>query len=221
MTVATPAPAELAFIDSSPAVAAVGHPERSALLQALAERPDSSSGLAARTGDRRQRINYHLKALEAAGLVELAEERPRRGLTERVFRPAARSFVIDPAVLGPLDAGTMAEEGEGDRWSARYALALAARATRELAALESKARSEKKRLATASLDTVVHLDSPPAMAVFVEDLACAVAEVVARHQSSAPDARPFRVSCSSWPAPASQGNDCGAVYSRHHRSQGR
>lgn len=207
MTAAIPAPAELAFIDSTPAVAAVGHPERRALLEALADRPDSSSGLAARIGDRRQRINYHLKALETAGLVELAEERPRRGLTERVFRPTARSFVIDPAVLGPLDAGTMAEEGEGDRWSARYAIALAARATREIAALESKARTGKKRLATASLDTIVHLKNPGAMAAFVEDLACAVAQVVARHQDPGCGARPFRVSCSSWPAPSGAARD--------------
>ena len=201
MTTGTSASAELALIDSPPAVAAVGHPERSALLRALADRPDSASGLAARTGDRRQRVNYHLKALEAAGLVELAEERPRRGLTERVFRPAARSFVIDPAVLGPLDAGAMTEKEEGDRWSARYAIALAARATREIAALESKACAAGKRLATASLDTIVHVENPGAMAAFVDDLARAVAHVVACHQSSAPNARPFRLSCSSWPAP--------------------
>lgn len=203
MTTATlPAPAPLAFIGTPSAVAAIGHPERRSLLEALAERPDSATGLADRLGESRQRINYHLKALEAAGLVELAEERPRRGLTERVFRPVARRFVINPAVLGSLDVGMMAEEGEGDRWSARYAMALAARATREIAALESKARAKGKRLATASLDTTVHLETPGAMAAFVEDLACAVAHVVACHQSSAPGARPFRVSCSSWPAPS-------------------
>ncbi len=206
-----PATPDLAVIDTPPAVAAVAHPDRRALLEALAGRPDSASGLAARTGDRRQRVNYHLKALEAAGLVELAEERPRRGLTERVFRPAARGFVIDPAVLGPLDAGAMTGKEEGDRWSARYAIALAARATREIAALESKACAAGKRLATASLDTIVHLENPGAMAAFVDDLACAVAHVVACHQSAAPDARPFRVSCSSWPAPASEGNDSSAV----------
>lgn len=188
------------MITTAKGVAAVGHAERRALLQALADTPDSATGLAERTGDRRQRINYHLKALEAAGLVELVEERPRRGLTERVFRPTARAFAIDPAVLGPLDAGTLVESG--DRWAAAYAIALACRSTREIAALEAKARDQGKRLATAAMDATVHLASPAAMAAFIDDLARAIAEVVARHDDTAPEARPFRVSCASWPAPA-------------------
>ncbi|NIP81922.1 MAG: helix-turn-helix domain-containing protein, partial [Gemmatimonadetes bacterium] len=56
------------------------------LLDALLERPDSAVGLARRLGDTRQRLNYHLRVLEGAGLVELEEERPRRGVRERVMR---------------------------------------------------------------------------------------------------------------------------------------
>jgi len=190
---------DLAFVDSDDGVAAVSHPERRSLLQALAKKPDSASGLAARVGEKRQRINYHVRSLEAAGLIELAEERPSRGLTERVYRPVGRRFVIDPSILGDLDAG----EGlsEGDSWSAAFAIALASRSTREIASLQTKAGQQSKRLATAAMDSTVCLETPKAMQAFVDDLARATAEVIARHNNPASAARPFRVTSCSYPAP--------------------
>ena len=53
-------------------------PLRRRILRALRE-PGSASSLAAALKLPRQRIGYHLRALEAAGLVELVEERARRG----------------------------------------------------------------------------------------------------------------------------------------------
>ena len=52
--------------------------------------------LAARVGITRQKVNYHLNALEAHGLVELAEERKRGGITERVLRATAATYVVSP-----------------------------------------------------------------------------------------------------------------------------
>ena len=42
-------------------------PERRRLVEALAREPDSASGLARRLGEKRQRLNYHLRLLERAG----------------------------------------------------------------------------------------------------------------------------------------------------------
>jgi len=191
---------DLAIVDSDAAVAALANPERRRLLQALADRPDSAAGLADRLDDSRQRINYHVRALEDAGLIELAEERPRRGLTEKVYRPVSRSFAVDPSILGRLDAG--ASPGtEGDRWAAVYAVALASRVTREIAALQEKAALQGKRLAVASLDAGVRLRNPAAMQAFVDDLARALAEVAARHDDPSADARAFRVTGCVHPAP--------------------
>lgn len=191
---------DLAFVDSDDATAAIAHPERRALLQALSERPDSAAGLSERLGGSRQRINYHVRALEKAGLVELAEERARRGLTERIYRPVGRRFAIDPAILGDLDAGVAL--GEGDRWAAAYSIALASRTTREIAELVGKAGRESKRLATAGIDTSIHLGTPKAMEAFVADLARAIGEVVSRHDDPSPSARPFRVTSCMHPGPA-------------------
>jgi DNA-binding transcriptional ArsR family regulator len=64
-------------------------PIRATILDALAE-PASAVTVAAAIGSTRQKVNYHLKALEAHGLVELAEERVWGGITERLMRRSAR-----------------------------------------------------------------------------------------------------------------------------------
>lgn len=175
-------------------------PDRRRLVDALREAPDSASGLARRLGDTRQRLNHHLRALEAAGLVELLEERRKGNCVERVLRVVAHRFVVDPTSLDerPVDPAEV-----GDHFSATYLIALAARAIRELADLRERARDKEKRLATVSLDTSVALRSPAAMAAFADDLSRAVADVVARHHSPGDGSRPFRIVAGTYPAPRS------------------
>ncbi|HZB78580.1 MAG TPA: helix-turn-helix domain-containing protein, partial [Actinomycetota bacterium] len=59
-------------------------PIRTRLLAELAE-PASATAVAARVGLPRQKVNYHLRTLEAHGLVELVEERRKGNMTERVL----------------------------------------------------------------------------------------------------------------------------------------
>ena len=92
--------------------------------------PDSASGLARRLRLPRQRVNYHLKVLETAGLVELVEERRKGNCLERVVRATARAFVISPEALGEL--GPTAETA-ADRLSGAYLIAAAGRAIRDVA----------------------------------------------------------------------------------------
>jgi DNA-binding transcriptional ArsR family regulator len=175
-------------------------PGRQRLLAALEDGPDSASGLARRLGDSRQRINYHLRELEAAGFVELAEERRRGNCVERVLRVTARHYVIDPAALGSLGGGDPA--GLQDRFSATYLIALAARAIRELAALGEGAEKARKRLATFSMEAEIGLAAPADFQAFAEDLARAVAQVAARHQDDrTPEGRRFRLVLGAYPIP--------------------
>ena len=81
---------DVEVIESAEAAAAALEPVRARLLGALAV-PASAAGLAARVGIARQKVNYHLKTLEAHGLVELSEERHHGGITERVLPPCLRS----------------------------------------------------------------------------------------------------------------------------------
>lgn len=174
------------------------HPERRRLVEALADGPDSASGLARRLGETRQRLNYHLRLLEEAGHVELAEERWKGSKPERVMRLAARQYVVDPAAMGSLTADP---DEAGDRFSATYLVALASRAVRELADLLSRAKGKRARVATAAVNTTVRLKSPAAFNDFQSDLAQTIAKVVARHHDERGEGRWFRVMAGAYPGP--------------------
>src|SRR5215208_2441519 len=105
--------------DPGAAVVAL-EPMRSRLLAELAA-PASAATLATRLGLARQKINYHLRALEAHGLVRLAATREWGGLTERVLVATAASYLVSPSALGPVatDPGRAA-----DRLSASYLIVL-------------------------------------------------------------------------------------------------
>lgn len=67
---------DIQVIDDPAAATAALDPMRSRLLAELAA-PASAATLAARVGLARQKVNYHLNALEKHGLVQLAERRKR------------------------------------------------------------------------------------------------------------------------------------------------
>src|SRR3954466_6876433 len=111
---------DVAVIDDPAAAEVSLDPVRARLLAALAE-PGSATTLAAAAGLSRQKANYHLRALERHGLIELVEERRRGNCTERVLRATAASYVISPSALG---AAAPDPARAPDELSARWLLAL-------------------------------------------------------------------------------------------------
>src|SRR5262245_47952640 len=118
---------DVEVIDDPAAAAVALEPVRSRLLSGLAQ-PASAATLATRVGMARQKINYHLRTLEAHGLVRLAEERKWGGLTERLLVATASSYVVSPGAMGPVAADPAREL---DRLSASYLIALGARVVHE------------------------------------------------------------------------------------------
>lgn len=185
-----PTPTALRVVRDAEPAAALLDPVRQQLLAEL-RRPDSASGLARRLRLPRQRLNYHLRVLESAGLVELVEERRKGNCLERVVRATAHTFVISPEALGPL--GLTADTAP-DRLSSSYLLAAAGRTIREVGALDERARGEEKRLATLTLEGEVRFASPASRGAFAEELATAVARLSAKyHDERAPGGRRFRL----------------------------
>jgi len=174
----------------APAAAGVSlDPVRARLLAALAE-PGSATTLAAQVGLTRQKVNYHLRALERHGLVELVEERRKGNVTERVMRATAASYVISPNALDALapDPGRAP-----DQRSARWLLALAARLVREVGDLLSGASAAGKPLATFAIDAEIRFASAADRAAFADELSAAVEALVARHHDAhASKGRPHR-----------------------------
>lgn len=183
--------------DPAAAVSALD-PTRGRLLAELAE-PASAATLASRVGITRQKVNYHLRALEQHGLVAAAGERRWGGLTERLLVATASSYVVSPGALGPVAA----DPGRtSDGMSASYLIAVAARAVREVGDLWNAARDKRKRLATLTIDTAVTFRSAADRAAFTDDLANAVTSLVARyHDESDPRGRPHRLVLAAYPMP--------------------
>lgn len=183
-----------------PAAAVVAlDPVRARLLAELVE-PASASAVAGRLGLPRQKVNYHLRALEAHGLVHPVGERRWGGLTERVLAASAASYVVSPAAMG---AAASDPARAADRLSARYLVALAARVVREVAALVRVAERAGKRLPTLAVDTEVRFRSAAERADFTRELAATVTELVARyHDPAAPGGRAHRLLVAAHPIPA-------------------
>ena len=191
---------DLVVIDDRATAASLLDPTRSRILDALRS-PGSATTVAATLGLTRQQVNYHLRALEAVGLVDLVETRQRRGLTERVFRATAQGYVVSPTVLGALAA----DPAGSDRLSARYLVALAARVVREVGALVQAASAAGTTLPTLAIDTDVRFASAADRAAFTAELAAAVRTIAARyHDERASGGRWHRLVVAAHPRPAEE-----------------
>jgi len=189
---------DIQVIDDPAAATAALEPTRSRLLSELAE-PASAATLATRVGLARQKVNYHLRALESHGLVQLAEKRKWGGLTERLLVATAASYVVSPSALGPV---AVDPNREVDRLSASYLIALGARIVREVADLVRRAQKTGKRLATLAVDTEVRFRSPADRAAFTAELAEAITKLVSKyHDASAPGGRAHRLVVVAHPLP--------------------
>ncbi len=183
-----------------PATATVAlEPMRSRLLSELAA-PASAATLAARVGLARQKVNYHLNALEAHGLVTLAQERKWGGLTERLLVATAASYVVSTGALGPAGANP---NRQIDRLSASYLIALGARIVREVGDLVRRATETGKSLATLAVDTEVRFRSAKDRAAFSQELTEAITTLVSKyHDASAPGGRSHRLTVVAHPLPS-------------------
>lgn len=171
-------------------------PQRLKMLQLLSE-PDSAAGLARRLRLPRQQVNYHLRALESAGLVRLAGERRKGNCTERLLQTTARSYLISPEILGELRPSE-----DQDRFSIASLAGIAARTISELAHLTPLAESAGKRLATLSLNADIRFATPESRARFAAEITEAFVTAIERHHNAeAAGGRSFRIFFGGYPMP--------------------
>jgi DNA-binding transcriptional ArsR family regulator len=185
---------DIRVLSDAGAVEVALDPIRASILEALAE-PGSAASVAATVGLTRQKVNYHLKALEAHGLVEPAGERAWGGITERYVQRSARHLVVAPDVL----EGKVPDPNEvADRLSAAYLIAVNARTVSEVGSIASTAATGT-RVPTLTVDTVIGFRSAEDRAAFAADLQSAIAELAVRYHHD--DGRPHRLTISSYPKP--------------------
>ena len=139
---------DIEVIEDPAAAEASLDPIRTRILMELAQ-PGSATQLAAKVGLPRQKVNYHLKALERHGRVELVEERRKGNVTERILRASAASYLISPAALASVAPDP---QRFTDRFSAFWLLALASRMVQETGRLIAGAAAARQPLATFAID---------------------------------------------------------------------
>jgi DNA-binding transcriptional ArsR family regulator len=138
--------------------------------------------LARRLGLPRQQVNYHLRALERAGFIEIDEARQRRGCTERIMRLTSRVSFPRADEAGASESGA---GYEGQLFASAHLIAAASSVASEVAELRARADAAGKRLVTTTLQSEIRFPTPDDYRAFVEGLTAAVARLVARH--AAPD----------------------------------
>ncbi|WP_181871605.1 ArsR/SmtB family transcription factor [Sphaerisporangium album] len=181
---------DIAVIEDPAAAEVSLDPIRARLLAELSE-PGSATMLAAKVGLPRQKVNYHLKTLEAHGLVEMIEERRKGNVNERIMRATAASYVISPTALASVEPDPARSP---DQLSASWLLAVAARLVRDVGALITGAARARKRLATFAIDGEVRFASAADRAAFAQELAQTVAALVSKyHDESAEQGRDHRI----------------------------
>jgi DNA-binding transcriptional ArsR family regulator len=181
---------EVAVIEDAATAGATLDPIRARLLAELVQ-PGSANSLAARVGQPRQKVNYHLRELERHGLLELVEERRKGNMTERVLQATASSYVISPAALAVVEPDPARSP---DRLSARWLLAVGARLVRDVGTLITGATMAGKRVATYALDGEVRFATAQDRAAFAEELTNAVTGLITKfHAEKAAGGRAYRV----------------------------
>ena len=136
-----PAPrgAEAMTVSRPDQLQALGDATRWRILGYLLEGPASNQELAQALGRAKGTVGHHVRVLERAGLIRLAETRRVRGVTEKRYVRTARHFVlpaqmddlppgVDQAVLAHLPLRTALAEARADGGGAEASMSIVVRA---------------------------------------------------------------------------------------------
>lgn len=172
---------------------ALSHPTRVQILEALRE-PASSSQVARRIGQPRQRVNYHLHSLEEAGLVERVREERTGNFVATLYRAVARSFVVSPQVAW---ADPRRVEAMRSQHSLETLVLLGERVQSDAAALLDRAAFDGEQIASAAVTAEMRFASEEERAAFLNEYVEAVAKLTEKYASK--EGEPYRVVLAAYP----------------------
>jgi DNA-binding transcriptional ArsR family regulator len=186
------------MVDDLDEVQALTHPVRLAVLGALREE-DSAAGVARAIRQSRQLVNYHLKELERAGLVERAGERRKGNFVEQLYRSVAASFTISPRLAwsGPERSRVLR-----DQVSLDHLVAMGERLQRDASDLLDRAAFDGEQIDSASVDADVRFADDAARSAFMTEYLALLGPLLKKHGSRA--GAPFRVALAIYPDPAEE-----------------
>lgn len=167
-------------ISTQEGLQAIGHPMRVAILGAL-ESAGSAADVARRLDQQRQKVNYHLKSLEEAGLVVAVESRQKGNFMETVYEATARSFVVAPEVAWGDDRRAVALRSQ---LSLETLVEQGARLQRNAAELLDRAAFDGETIASASVSAEVAFADETARSAFIRDYLELTKKLIESHSGS-------------------------------------
>src|SRR3954447_24591854 len=175
------------YIEDVAVADALLKPKRVEIMRRLAE-PSTCTQIGQELAETPQAIYYHVKRLQAAGLVNLVEERRVRGIAEGIYQAAARSYWVSPECVGRLGA----PRERADLLGLGYLLELSEEVSRDVARLSAGPVT----LPSFGIAGDIRL-APEDGAAFVAELQRAFGEVLTRYSGDA--GHTFRLALACYP----------------------
>lgn len=152
------------YIEELDRAMALLKPIRLEILRRLDE-PRTCPELADFFDESAQKIYYHIKALEQAGLVEKTEERRVRGIMEGYYQAKARSYWLAPKLIGQIGGGRATQ----DQISLNVLLQLAEEVIEDTGRL-GNASALGKDVPSLSMSAHIHLPNAARRAEFLHEI---------------------------------------------------
>jgi DNA-binding transcriptional ArsR family regulator len=172
---------DIEYLEKLDRVSVLLHPLRLQIMN-LAVGGTSATEAARKLGLPRQMVHYHVLALERAGLLIPLNEVRRRNMVERRVQSSAKSYLIDPDILGALSPG---RRRFPDPATPEALLRLTAKVQTDLSRLAASPPATP--LPVLSLSSRIHFSSDEQRAGFVRALGDAVSGTIRDFAASAAD----------------------------------
>jgi len=187
---------DVLYVEVAGQAGALLHPLRIEVLKKLAEQR-SCPELAKELGETSQKIYYHVKILESAGLIERVDERRVRGIMEGLYRARAKSYWLSPSLVGKIGGAERAR----DRMSLGFLLSLAEEIHADVARLGERT-GEGEAVSSLGLSLQIELENADARRGFLEELQEMFQGLARKYAAKYPAEAPgFQVSLVCYPRP--------------------
>jgi DNA-binding transcriptional ArsR family regulator len=180
-------------IDDPEQAAALAHPLRVAILDALRE-PDSAAGAARAIGESRQKINHHVRALLDAGLIELVGERRKGGFVEQLYQSVAGAFMVSSRLAATSERRVDALR---QQLPLEHLVELGERVQRDAIGLLDRAAFDDEEIASLAVEAEVRFPDAAARSAFMAEYLEMLKPLLKKHGARKGDA--FRVAVAVYP----------------------
>lgn len=177
---------DVLYLDEIAQAEALLKPQRIDVLRQLGE-PRSCTEVALKLDQTPQRIYYHVKRLQEAGLVSRVDERRVRGIHEGIYQANARSYWLSPRLVGRIGG-----RAGRDALSLGHLLDLVEEVQSDVAVL----KSDEAEAPSIGISGDIRI-KPERRQEFLDDLTSTLQELFSRYGGA--EGQPFKLVVACYP----------------------